>query len=363
MIGLIYGFNKYQSEIMFALNGVTSAELPEINNDMLNMDVLNMNYDLTYEEWKAEMERHIYNLEDSWEIKIKNFDQNVYDLNDIDIETGRKQAEYTTVGNITKCVYKMDYTANFKLLTVTENSQLTDKLNQEEQAVYYRCREIIGNIITEEMSEYEKEKAIHDYIVLNTAYDYDNFKNGTVPDESYSITGLINNGVGVCNAYAYAFQLMAKMAELESYIIVGTMDDGSHAWNIVGLEGEYYHIDVTADDPAPDRAGVVNYNYYNLTDEMIAKNHTWDKSRYVACKGERYNYYVYNDCVITNYDELYALTDKKLSQGITEIEFYAKGCKLEDANVFADIARKYGYVNVNLRGELGESGGYVVSFD
>lgn len=126
---------------------------------------------------------------------------------------------------------------------------------------------ILANIITTGMNDHQKEKAIHDYIVLHVTYD-----------ESYaehSAYAALTLGKTVCQGYALLTYKMLSSAGIENKIVEGTAGGSNHSWNLVKLDGNWYHLDVTWDDPIPDKAGRVLYNYYNLTDTEIARTHTW----------------------------------------------------------------------------------------
>jgi hypothetical protein len=150
--------------------------------------------------------------------------------------------------------------------------------------LYDKADEIIKSIITPEISDLEKVKAVHDYVVLNTKYDFDNYLNGTIPYDSYMAYGVILNGTGVCSGYAAATKLLLNKAGLYCITIGGEADGfggwEGHEWNIVKIYGEYYHLDVTWDDPAPDTEGFVSYDYFNLSDSEISKDHKWSLSKY-----------------------------------------------------------------------------------
>ncbi len=109
---------------------------------------------------------------------------------------------------------------------------------------------------------YLQEKAIHDYMLLNCAYDYDNFLNDTLPWVSYWEEGVIVNKTAVCNGYAYAFKLFMDMLGIECEL-VGSGELG-HIWNRVCLDGDWYMVDVTWDDPVPDEPGRITYTYFNM---------------------------------------------------------------------------------------------------
>ena len=71
---------------------------------------------------------------------------------------------------------------------------------------------------------------------------------------------------------------MLNQAGIQTKIIEGTAGGQAHAWNLVNLDGAWYHFDATWDDPLPDVIGRVTYNYYNLTDAQIKSNHSWIKT-------------------------------------------------------------------------------------
>jgi hypothetical protein len=89
----------------------------------------------------------------------------------------------------------------------------------------------------------------------------------------------------------------------------GYRDGGleSHAWNLVKIGGNYYHLDVTWNDPVvengPER---VLYTYFNLNDKEIQKDHSWETGAYPQCVSDQFNYYIYNKKYVMNF---YAFKD------------------------------------------------------
>jgi transglutaminase/protease-like cytokinesis protein 3 len=57
-----------------------------------------------------------------------------------------------------------------------------------------RCKRDISEVVKEDMTEYEKELAIHDYIINNSRYDSENLLNNTLPPESLSAYGVLVRG-------------------------------------------------------------------------------------------------------------------------------------------------------------------------
>ncbi len=133
--------------------------------------------------------------------------------------------------------------------------------------------------IDESMSDLEKILAVHDWIVRECEYDYENYINDTIPMESYYMPGLINNGIAVCNAYALTMEYLLKRYDVECYYIA-SREEMNHAWNIVGIDGNYYHIDATWNDRGKDDKdeGEAYHKYFLKSDEeFLALSHKgWD---------------------------------------------------------------------------------------
>lgn len=163
----------------------------------------------------------------------------------------------------------------------------------------------ISNYILPGMSDYEKALTIHDYIITNSRYDNRLLTTGTVPPESYTSYGILSLGVGVCEGYAKAMKYLLDGVGVKSTIVVGESKGQSHAWNLVEIEGEYYHIDSTWDDPVTkDGSDVLRYNFLNLNDSEISRTHNWKKENYPEAKGEKFNYFKYNNLVVKDEEEL-----------------------------------------------------------
>ncbi|RAP74512.1 S-layer homology domain-containing protein [Paenibacillus montanisoli] len=177
--------------------------------------------------------------------------------------------------------------------------------NKQMEAINAKARAVLAEILTPGMTEYERELAIHDYILLNTAYDYDNFVSGTVPPESYTVYGVLFGGIAVCQGYAGTADLLLSMAGIESSIVVGTANGGTHAWNKVKIGGEYYNLDVTWDDPVPDVEGRRTYGYFNVTDEELRRDHAWS-DKLPAATAKTFNYYRMNGLAVSSEAEFEA---------------------------------------------------------
>ncbi|MDO5518985.1 MAG: transglutaminase domain-containing protein [bacterium] len=131
------------------------------------------------------------------------------------------------------------------------------------------------NIVDE--TDYEKIKAIHNYIIKNASYDVRVEKNSAYDN-------LINRS-SVCQGYALLTYKMMKEAGIDCRIITGQGKGVSHAWNIVKLDGNWYNIDCTWDDPvSSDKKEHLEYTYF-----LKSNNDFGDHVRDKEFNTERFN--------------------------------------------------------------------------
>lgn len=110
---------------------------------------------------------------------------------------------------------------------------------EEEAAVDKRVDQILDELNIENKSDYEKAKAIYDYIKKATTY--------SKTEDMYSAYGTLIDHQSVCNGYALAFYRLGKQAGLDVVCISGRGHNEPHLWNAVKLNGQYYLCDVTWD--------------------------------------------------------------------------------------------------------------------
>ena len=131
-------------------------------------------------------------------------------------------------------------------------------------------------VVKPEMSDLEKALVLHDYIALNTEYDYQGYLNGNLPNSVFTIEGTLVEGKAVCQGYALAYQYLLNKVGIESkYVASSAMN---HGWNLVKIFGRWYHVDVTWDDPVWDQLGRVKHQYFLLSDAGIMglKHYSWE---------------------------------------------------------------------------------------
>lgn len=120
-----------------------------------------------------------------------------------------------------------------------------------QEAVYEKSQKVASQIIKTNMTDYEKVIAIYDYLENNAEYNYDAVEIELASDaykaypNCWNTYGILCEGLGVCQSYAYAFNSIAYFSDLESDMVVGYLGNGLHAWNAVKLSDEWYMVDTT----------------------------------------------------------------------------------------------------------------------
>jgi transglutaminase/protease-like cytokinesis protein 3 len=241
-----------------------------------------------YNDYYNDVKLSLTNFDDSLILKILNYDSNTYNLNVINkILDDYYDIDYGITG-ASGTIYKIG--TNTYMEIQFQYSTPKSQMIQMRDAAASKANEIIASIITPGMSDLQKEKAIHDYIVNNTSYDYTNYVNGTLPEASFTDYGVLVNGKAVCEGYAKAMFRLLSLANVECEVVKGTADGQSHAWNIVKINGSYCQVDATWDDPVTsDGSKVLSYKYFDLSDSQMAKDHQWDTSKYPSCTTTQYN--------------------------------------------------------------------------
>lgn len=168
-------------------------------------------------------------------------------------------------------------------------------------------------------SDYEKVVAAHDYIVSNCTYNKNAIDNDTLSEDDFSAYGVLVKGVSVCEGYARAFKMLMDISDIECIMVIGNAgeDNTPHAWNMVKIDGDWFHVDTTYDDPYPDTSEVV-YLYLGVSDDAIKNDHTWDTDETPKAVSDKYDYAKNSD---TQYDSISAVKDYIVSNSWREKEY------------------------------------------
>ncbi|RKQ13327.1 DUF5050 domain-containing protein [Lysinibacillus endophyticus] len=163
-------------------------------------------------------------------------------------------------------------------------SEILSMNNQLEQV----ANKIISQNISPGMSDFEKVKAIHDYVVLNTAYDSENYLRDSIPESSYHIDGVLLKGIAVCDGYSKTMVYLLNKIGIPVLYVSGSAGGDLHSWNKVQIDGIWYSLDATWDDPTPNKEGYVRYKYFLIPDSLLDDDHNWDDSEFPDATDSRY---------------------------------------------------------------------------
>lgn len=168
----------------------------------------------------------------------------------------------------------------------------TEKIGQIKSAVEAEISRVAA-MAGSASSDYTRELFFHDYICKNTVYDlatYDDFG-----DSAYNV---LVEGKAICEGYSRAMKMLLDACGIYNYLVVGNTENEQgemegHMWNVVSVDGELYHVDVTWDD-CDSEIGELNHLYLNLTDEDIRKDHFDIEPYDNGCTSLKFNYLVAN---------------------------------------------------------------------
>ena len=171
---------------------------------------------------------------------------------------------------------------NLKINYIYSKEEI-DSINKEVERL---IKELLDSSLTE---DYDKIKVIHDYIINNTKYDLDNKEE----NKSFTAYGALFNHLATCNGYTDLMAIFLAKMGYDNYKIATTNDSSGHVWNVVKINKEWLHLDLTWDDPVSSDGKDYLYHKYFLinTDELIiadnnitSKEHEFDRSIYSELK-------------------------------------------------------------------------------
>lgn len=237
----------------------------------------------------------------------------------------------TTVEETTKEAISQTIATPATEQTTTKTAAQNGTANQSgitPNDVNTRAVQIVSAVTSSGMTEEQKVRALHDYLVKTVFYDYDGLVNGTYLREIFTPKGALVNHLAVCQGYAEGFKLLCDKAGITCEVIYGsayseTMGQQSHAWNVVKLGDQWYQLDVTFDDPiiwnmseSQYKAGAnITYAYYLVPDEIIYADHT-PESINVQCTS--YKYYTVTN-LVNSQAEIETIIYNTLKSGTTSI--------------------------------------------
>ena len=162
----------------------------------------------------------------------------------------------------------------------------TSALSDRDKETLDMAKDVIAEIITDGMTDYEKEQAVYRYLtkgmtastgILTVINDDSQNANNDNPHD------VLKNHSAICVGYATTFRLFMQMMGIECKVVHSS--DLVHSWDMVKLDdGCWYHTDCYMD------SGEATYANFNMDDAACSQGHDWNRDFFPAAKGKKYNY-------------------------------------------------------------------------
>ena len=208
--------------------------------------------------------------------------------------------------------------------------------------IYNNAKDALSDIVSDEMSEYEKVHAIYDYIIYNVRYDHDcanaedKYVSGNLSlNEKMKYYGYYLEGIfldkfynkdmhAVCDGKSKAFVLMCGIEGITAVRISGEASSdgknfGGHAWNkvLLDLNGtgdkEWYFVDTTWGDVGDDSKEFLSHAYFLLSDDEVKNTHV-EKTGHGYPKAEgKFDYFAHETYTSSGTEYNYVITNRNLA--------------------------------------------------
>lgn len=155
---------------------------------------------------------------------------------------------------------------------------------EQENKINDKVKRIVKENHLKNMTDFEKVFFVNKYIASNTKYS----SNAT--DGGHSAYAVLFDHKAVCQGYALAAYRILTEAGVETKYITGKVKDSNHAWNKVKVNGKWYNLDITWNDPMPDRGDRYRLNYFLISDQQLAKDHYWKYRSKNPAKSKNYEF-------------------------------------------------------------------------
>ena len=137
-------------------------------------------------------------------------------------------------------------------------------------------KRIVQAVIKPNTNRIQKALALHDFIVNNISYDETAIKKPPCSVLSHTAYGAIVQKKAVCEGIAYAFSYLANRIGIKTTVVNGIANGEEHAWNLMKIGANCYHIDITWDIQQHQKVPIKKYDYFCLSDfDLNFRN--WDK--------------------------------------------------------------------------------------
>lgn len=206
--------------------------------------------------------------------------------------------------------------------------------------------------VIKDKSDWEKELYIHDFICENVTYDK------LKKQYSHEIIGPLGQGVGVCEGIAKSVKVLCDQLSIPCIVAISDNNPDKnikyrHAWNVIKINGSWYHLDATFDNTLGKKE--VRYDYFNLDDKNIFKDHEPVIYKVPACNESDHFYYKEKKLSFTKKEDVAKRCQQAVKKGKI-LTFHWRGGYLTKAvteellYIIAEVAKekgKHSQVSIN----------------
>lgn len=219
--------------------------------------------------------------------------------------------------------------------------------SQENVASYNQKIQDAANAIIYKMkltegSDLEKVRKVHDYMCQKITYDYGgaNAKDVSRFIAAHNIIGVFAHQKAQCEGIAKAAKVLLNAVDVRCIVLFGEAADETgkmtdHSWNIVNVGGAPCHLDITF-DIGVGTADAVSFDYYNVTDSQIRKDHVFS-TRFPRCTEKKYGFFEQEGLVFTSKKLLRDYISRKVKNGSGMVYFKLAG-KLKARDIADEMA-------------------------
>lgn len=175
------------------------------------------------------------------------------------------------------------------------------------------------------LSQLEREKNIFGFLCSQVSYDkvafdpkiQDCWKNSET--DAWSAYGALVQRKAVCHGVACAFKLLCDQVDIPGLIVMGTIlkTNERHAWNIVRIDRQFYHVDCTwmLHSSIDRNVPFARYRYFNLPSQLIENERTIEMDYIPECSSLRHNPFYIRKLCVRNAEELRRVILEQLNGG------------------------------------------------
>lgn len=213
-----------------------------------------------------------------------------------------------------------------KRIEIEINYNISDEIELNKKIA--EINSILNPIISEAktMDKFDAELYLHDQICkIATYYKYTDINQ--VPDECHSIYGCLVSHKAVCDGLSKTLMIALDKVGIKNIVITGNIKDQAHEWNMVNLDDEWYHVDITSNKSVKNETNnseEIIHSYFNITTEQIKSSNTIDKEENLPhANSDKYNYYIKKGKYITSGENFVSKLKKILDENENDnlIEF------------------------------------------